>query len=254
MNWYCTVKLLLGNALFPAYCMSCRTAVDAVGTVCVECFQALQMISRPYCYQCGVPFSYALPEGMEDIACDACTLSPPFFDVARALWVYDEASAILIKRLKFSDKTLLAPYLAGLMRLHMLEYIMQADMVTPVPLHPRRLRERRYNQSLLLARALLPPAEQHKLRPQLLLRTRYTAAQTHLTYTERQRNVQDVFVVRPQELACVEGANIVLIDDVLTTGATANACAKILKNAGAAQVTVLTLAKRVQDNDYYPEE
>jgi ComF family protein len=238
-----SLRTLLGNMLFPPYCLLCHGEVDASATVCTDCFSQLRMISRPYCEQCGQPFAYETGETL----CAECQFSPPQFNAARSVWCYNDFSTQLIKKLKYGDHTRLAPYLGGMMRGAGAELLEYATLMTPVPLHRKRLRHRRYNQSFLLAKAIDGGrSSELTLIPDLLQRTRHTVPQTLLTHAERQTNVIGVFSVNVACREIVENARIILIDDVMTTGATLNACAEALQNAGAAWVGVLTLAKRIR--------
>ncbi len=233
----------LTNLLFPPACMVCHVPVSRVGTLCVDCFSSMQMISTPCCHQCGHPFAYEVEHLSR---CDVCLHTNPPYDAARAIWHYDDASSRLIKQLKFADKTQLAPYLAQLMQGCGSALLETATLMAPVPLHRKRLHDRRYNQAMLLA-APLAQATDVPLIPDLLTRTRHTMPQTRLRFAERQRNVEGLFAIPAHHVAQVKGARILLIDDVMTTGATVSACAETLKAHGATWVGVLTLARRVKD-------
>lgn len=172
----------------------------------------------------------------------------PPYDVARAALRYDEQSRCLVTRFKFSDATHLADYLGQILRPHAAPLIEQADIVIPVPLHPHRLRWRRYNQSALLARAISPEARK-KTATNLLRRIKNTTPQTTLDTQARQENVADVFDVPKHLRAVIKDKRIVLVDDVITTGATIHACTQTLKDCGASWVGVITLAKRVIDDE-----
>jgi len=190
---------------------------------------------------CGMPFDFALEAGN---LCAACLRARPPFSRARAAMRYDEHSSRLIFRLKYQDDTRLAavfaPWLAGAGR----ELLQSADALVPVPLHYWRFLGRRYNQAALLARALsrhtgLP------LLPDALERVRATAQQTGLSARQRAKNVRGAFRAHPRRAHHIQGKSLVLLDDVFTTGATLRACTRALLAAGAAGVSVLTLAKRV---------
>jgi ComF family protein len=237
------VTTLLGNALFPPTCLLCDTTTDTAHTLCNACFHAMQMISDPCCARCSHPFEYAMD--WADAPCPSCADAPTTYDAARAVWRYDAYSTRLIRKLKYADQTHLAPYLARVMAGQGVTLLEHAQILAPVPLHPRRLLHRRYNQSMLLARGIARNTPHLTLMPALLQRTRHTPPQTTLSQAKRKRNVAGVFRVHPRTAAYVQGAHILLIDDVMTTGATLNACASVLKNGGAAWVGVLTLAKRV---------
>ena len=229
---------------FPAKCMSCDVIVAKMGSICSECFMEMQALGAPECCKCGQPFAYDMGFGTADVICDNCTAHPPNYDSAKALWAYDDYSGKIVKRFKFSDKTQIAPHLGRLLAQRGADLIDKADIIAPVPLHFKRLRERRYNQAILLCKYL----GASKLCLNLLIRTRYTIPQIELPFNKRQENVQGVFRINPKYARHLQGVNILLIDDVLTTGATLNACAIALKNAGANQVYALTLTKRLLED------
>jgi ComF family protein len=230
---------------FPANCMSCDAFVAKMGSICSECFMQMQMLGAPECRHCGQPFAFDASFG-EQIICDNCTNHPPSYDIAKALWAYDDYSGRIVKHFKFADKTQLAPYLGQLLASRGADLIAGADIIAPVPLHFKRLRERRYNQAALLCKHLNTP----KLCLDLLIRTRYTTPQIELPFNQRQENVKGVFRVNPKYARKLEGKNILLVDDVITTGATLNACASALKIDGADKVFVLTLTKRLLDDSF----
>ncbi len=232
--------------LFPANCMACNVAVAKMGAICAECFTQMQVMQPPECSKCGEPFAF---NSGDCLTCDACAAHPPTYDCAKSLWAYDDYSGKIIKRFKFGDKTANAPHLAEMLAHRGAEMIAVADIIAPVPLHFKRLRERRYNQAAILC-AHICKNHQTKLRQDLLIRTRYTTPQTELPFAKRQENVQGVFRVNPKYARHLSGKTILLIDDVLTTGSTMNACAKALKNEDALSVYVLTLTKRLLDNNY----
>ncbi len=234
---------------FPANCMACNAAVAKMGTICNDCFVRMRIMQAPECHKCGEPFAF---EVENDALCDNCATNPPIYDCAKSLWAYDDLSGKIVKGFKFSDKTSLAPHLGQLLAVRGADLIAKADIIAPVPLHFKRLRERRYNQAGLLCNhiaknTIFNTDNKHKLIQDLLIRTRYTTPQTELPFTKRQQNVDGVFRVNPKYAKSLAGKNILLIDDVITTGATLNACAATLKAKNANEVYVLTLTKRLLD-------
>jgi ComF family protein len=216
--------------------------VDRQGQICAVCWPGLDFIARPYCAICGLPFAYDMGA---DAVCGACLAAPPAFDRARAALVYNDLSARLIVGFKHGDRTHHAPAFARWLRTAGGDLLDAADLVTAVPLHPRRLWARRFNQSAMmagfLARDIGKPAV-----TDLLRRTRRTPSQGGRTRLQRFENVRAAFVVRPSRQAMVAGARVVVIDDVLTTGATVGVVAQCLTRAGAEHVSVLTLARVVR--------
>lgn len=230
------------DLVLPPCCLSCRQPVGEPGTLCGGCWSAVAFLAPPCCCVCGHPFDFDLGP---DALCAACTASRPAWDRARAVARYDDASRPLLVSFKHRDRTDAAPAFGRWMARAGAELLAEADLLVPVPLHRFRLMARRYNQSALLARAIaaetgLPCAAD------LLLRTRRTRSQGRMTRDERERNVRGAFAVRDGRRAALRGRRAVLIDDVLTTGATAAACTAALLRACAAAVDVLTLARVVR--------
>lgn len=201
------------------------------------------MIESPYCACCGIPFVVAVEA---ESLCPECLDAHPEFDVARAALVYDATSAPLVTALKFSDQWAnLSRYVALMLRAGG-DLLQGADMLVPVPLHWRRLITRKFNQSALLAYGL---SEHSGLAcaPEMLQRVLYTKPQMRMKRQERLKNVKRAFAVPDAAHNMLQQKTVVLVDDVVTTGATANACAKALKRAGAKEVRVLALARTVRE-------
>jgi ComF family protein len=228
------------DVLLPPRCLKCGEAVAAAGALCAACWRGITFLGAPCCACCGLPFDYDLGA---DARCGACTREPPSFAHARAAMRYDEESRKLVLAFKHGDRLHLAPALGAWMRRAGGQLIAEADLIVPVPLHWTRLFARRYNQSAVLAHALRP-ADGPPVGADLLLRRRRTPSQGKRNASARRRNVAGAFTVRPGRE--VKGKRILLIDDVLTTGATVSECAKVLLRAGAARVDVLTLARTVR--------
>ncbi|WP_042704316.1 ComF family protein [Azospirillum sp. B506] len=234
---------LLLDALLPPRCLCCGEAVDRQGGLCAACWVKLTFIAPPLCDCCGLPFEY---EAQEGALCGACLASPPPFARARAVLAYDDGSRPLVLGFKHGDRIHAAKaYGVWLARAGKL-LLEDADRLLPVPLHRARLFHRRYNQAALLAQAL----SRHSgvpVTPDLLQRQRFTPTQGGLDRQGRHRNVKGAFRLRPGQSAKeqVTGRRLVLIDDVMTTGATLAECTRVLLRAGAARVDVLTLARVV---------
>ena len=226
--------------LLPPRCLACAAPVAATGTLCTACWRAVTFLGAPCCAGCGYPFDFDVgPGGL----CGACMAAAPRFDRARAAMRYDDASRALVLALKHGDRLHLAPPLAQWMKRAGAELLADTDLQLPVPLHWTRLFARRYNQSALLAQAIAKAGGPLVL-ADALIRRRRTPSQGNKNASARRRNVAGAFVVnRPDE---IRGKRVVLIDDVLTTGATVEECARILKRAGAVRVDVLTLARVVR--------
>ena len=227
------------NLLLPPLCLACDAPVDRNATLCGKCWSAIHFIAPPWCSCCGAPFEAPVGEGM---LCASCIAYPPAFAAARAAMLYDDASKPLLLGFKHGDRTYMAAPLAGWMQRAAADLWAEIDLLIPVPLHRWRLLQRRYNQAALLARKLGVLTDKSVL-PDGLLRLRPTPAQGHMNRAERAKNVKGAFGVNPRHHAAIQGKTILLIDDVLTTGATVNVCSEVLLGAGAREVNVLTLAR-----------
>jgi ComF family protein len=229
-------------AVLPPRCLACGEPVADPGTLCAPCWSRLSFLAGPMCAACGYPFEF---DAGPDALCGACAARRPAWSVARAALVYDDASRGLILALKHGDRTDSAPALSGWMAGAGREMLAAADIVAPVPLHRWRLLGRRFNQSALLAHGIAARAGVACL-PDLLIRRRRTPSQGGLSAAGRARNVAGAFRVNPARAAALVDKRVVLVDDVLTTGATAESCTHTLLRGGATAVDVLTLARVVR--------
>ena len=227
----------LSELCFPPVCPLCRQSMAASEPFCSSCLEAVLPVSPPSCPRCHLPFA---GQDGSDHFCQACLQEPPFFLWARSAGLYDETLRLAIQRFKYQGDFNLDRPLAHLLRAALQDLLRQfrPDLLVAVPLHKTRLRQRSYNQALLLARALgrnldLPAP------CRLLVRTRSTPPQIGLKASERRRNLRGVFAVRRQ----LNGERILLIDDVMTTGATARECCRTLRASGAGEVAVAVLAR-----------
>ncbi len=205
-------------------------------------WERIVWLEHPSCDGCGAPFAYDLGAG---VRCAACEARPRAFDRARCACLYDETSRELILKLKHGDRTDLAVLFAGWLNRAAGDLIEEADLVAPVPMSPGRLFRRRYNQAAEIARALCRRTHSRYL-PDALVRARDTGGQGGRSRIGRAKAVRGAFTVTPAGALRIAGKRILLIDDVLTTGATAEACARAFKAAGARAVDVAAVA-RVQE-------
>jgi len=228
------------DGVLPPRCLACGTIVDEPDALCSSCWAGMRFFAPPWCAVCGLPFPH--PMG-EEAVCADCARQKPSWDRARAVMRYDKHSRHLVLALKHGDRTHVARALGRWMGRAGAELLQGADMIVPVPLHWTRLFTRRYNQAGLLAHAVRaaggPP-----VMADWLVRRRRTPSQGRLGPVARVRNVRGAFAVRR---GCdVKGKRIVLVDDVLTTGATVEECARVLRRGGAAFIGVLTLSRAVR--------
>lgn len=236
------------DLLLPPRCLSCRKPVTADRALCSDCWSEMGFIAEPFCQVCAYPFPF---DAGDENLCGSCAQALPIFRKARAVLRYDGASRAMLLAFKHADRTAAAPSYAAWMARAGESLLRDAALLVPVPLHRRRLFLRRYNQAALLATELSRLTDRPAI-PDLLERTKATASQGHLSPAERVRNVSAAFRLRPAAQDLVRGKTILLVDDVLTTGATVSACARVLLRAGAASVDVLVLARVLPDGGGSP--
>jgi ComF family protein len=237
-------KTALLDLLFPPLCIACREPLGAGLGFCAACWTSIVFLDGPMCDCCGLPFGVDPGEGTR---CAACLARPPAYERARALLVYDDNSRAPILALKHADRLELVPGFAQWLERSGRPLLAESDLIVPVPLHRFRLWRRRYNQAAELARVLARRTSK-PVAVRALERSRPTESQGAMASAKaRRRNVLRAF--RVPEPGLVAGRNILLVDDVLTTGATAEACARALKRAGAARVQILTLARVVKASE-----
>lgn len=229
------------DLVLPPQCLACGDLVASHGVLCPACWETVTFLTPPQCAICGIPFPFEMEPGT---ICAACARQRPPYGRARAAMTYAETSRKLLIAFKHADRTdATAAYGRWLLRAGA-ELLDDADLVVPVPLHWTRLLARRYNQAALLAQKVAGAAGL-PFAPRLLRRRRRTASQGHMSPTQRRTNVQGAFIVTEKARSSFAGKRVLLVDDVMTTGATAEACARALTRAGAAGVDVLTLARVV---------
>ena len=232
----------LADFLLPPVCISCRTRIGSHGLLCGSCFAKIDFITSPLCARLGVPLPF---EAGDPLLSAAAIASPPVYDRARAAAHYSDTMRELIQSFKYRDRHEGLPLLARWLKRAGDELLSDADLILPVPLYPTRAWRRRFNQSAMLAIALnrlsgVPVA------CFILKRVRRTASQVGLTASQRRRNVAGAFRIDKGRAHELKAKKLVVVDDVITTGATAEACARVLKRSGAARVDILALARAVE--------
>lgn len=225
----------------PPRCPACGAVVPGDGAFCAGCWQQLEFLGEPCCARCALPFPYAQGEGA---LCGGCLEEAPYYDRLRAAVAYGEIARGVALKLKYGGRPGVARQLAGLMQRHL--EAGDDPLLVPVPLHRWRIWRRGYNQAALIAEAL---AQRDGIDVDLfaLERTKATPVLKGLGRAARLRAVRGAFRMAPGAEARIAGRNVALIDDVYTTGATANACAGVLRRAGAARIEVLTWARVVRE-------
>jgi ComF family protein len=237
-----TARFALG-IVYPPTCIACAAATGEAHTLCAACWGEVRFIERPFCERLGTPFGVDL--GI-DLLSPAAIADPPVFQRARAAARYDDVARALVHRLKYGDRLELAKALGGMMARAGAELLADADVIVPVPLHRSRLWWRRFNQAMALG-AVISRASRVPCDPFLLARVKRTQSQVGLTKHQRGENLQGAFRVGPGAKPRLEGKRVLLVDDVVTTGATANACSRALLRGGASAVDVLAFARVVAD-------
>ncbi len=227
------------NLIVPPLCLSCRKPITEPRNLCADCWRDLGLISRPICDITGAPLAFDAGPGARS---PELRWNHPLYDKARAATVFSDTSRRLVHALKFHDTPGVAPLMARLMAPAIADLAEEADVIVPVPLHRSRLAARKFNQAVAIADALSPlvgkPVDRFSL-----ARIRATAKQSGLRHTDRADNLDRAFAVTAPDK--IRGKSVLVVDDVLTSGATADAIALALKGAGASLVYVAVFAKVV---------
>lgn len=234
------------NIIFPPTCIVCKHLTDKEDGICFECLGKIDFISNPKCSCCGYPFEVLYPDNKgntKNYICPRCSLFPPIYNKCLSSVRYNDASKKILLPFKHADKGHYAKVMGKLMATTMMEVKDDIDLIIPVPLHIKRMLKRKYNQSALLA-TRISNITNKEIAYNVLFRGKFKESQGHLSHNRRKANVFGNFKVKNANL--VKGKTVLLIDDVYTTGATVNECAKVLKFAGATKVIVLTFARIVK--------
>jgi ComF family protein len=226
------------NIVFPAKCVICNVMTSEGLALCSECWKKIDFITDPNCELCGFPFDFDAGEG---VFCAECNQAPPYFDKALSLFKYSKHSKALIFKLKYHDQLHVAQFLARLIA-DKLQKLYEYRVVMSVPLHGKRIRKRLYNQSAVIG-SHVAKLTRLEFFPNALIKKRHDTPQNQLSRRQRKKNVLNSFDIADEDKKFIEGRNIILIDDVYTTGSTANECSKTLKKAGCGKILVVTAAR-----------
>ncbi len=236
-------KPLLARALrfvYPPRCIACGEEVETEKALCGPCWSEAWFISAPCCDGCAAPLPGA--DDGERLLCDDCTTEPRPWSAGRAVVVYSGTGRRITLALKHGDRLDIAGPVGRWMAAAARDILADSDLIAPVPLHWTRLFRRRYNQAALLADVVGAGAGR-MVAPDLLLRRRRTIMQKGMTREERMDNQRTAITVNPKRLSAIAGKRILLVDDVMTTGATLSACAEACHAAGAAVVKIVVFAR-----------
>ncbi len=239
MRWISKIISWPLDFALPQRCAGCGVVQPGPGDFCGPCWQALSHMPPSGCVRCGLPMEQS------GLICGPCLANPPSHDGVHAAVDYGDIARRVVLRLKYGRKLGLAPVMARLMLRH--AATVPEAILVPVPLHWTRLWHRGFNQSLVIARSIARQTGQ-QVHPNLLVRVRRTQSLGGLGRAARAREVWGVFALNTRlDLPDVRGREVLLVDDVYTTGATANACARLLKRKGARSVHILCWARVLQD-------
>ena len=238
----------VADLFLPPICIRCHAPISAHGVLCAGCWQGINFIMPPLCSRLGLPLPYASGEDMQ--LSSMALRHPPVYGRARAVARFDGVMRDLVHGLKYADRHEAVNLFGRMLCSAGTELLRDADMLMPVPLHRVRLWKRRFNQAAILA-GRLSAATGLPLELSALRRIRRTASQVGLSRGQRRGNVADAFAVAPTAAARIRGKRILLVDDVITTGATLGACARVLKEAGAVEVDCLALAIVVDEDEIF---
>ena len=227
---------------FPSQCLPCSKIIGKDALFCSACWQKLQFITDPKCKICSHPFEYM--SSHSQLICSKCLIKKPAFDQVMTLFRYNSIIKKIIGDFKYRDATYLSKKLAKILFNKFKKDIETVDFIVAIPLHHKRLRQRKFNQATLLAKEI-SKCSGKELFYDLLLPIKNTKTQVELRKKQRELNLKNAFVINAKYLEMVRGKNILLIDDVMTTGTTLDNCAKVLKKAGAKSVICATIAKAV---------
>jgi len=234
----------IADLIIPPSCIACQAPLGGHDAICAACWKDVQFIRAPVCDRLGLPMPFDTGAGAVSAAALA---NPPTYDRARAVAQFSGVMRDMILQFKYGDTHNARKLFGRWLTSAGAELIAGCDLITPVPMHRRRLLSRRFNQSAMLALEVARNSG-HRYEPTLVTRTRATRSQVGLSSDQRRRNLAGAFTVSARQQQRIAGNHILLIDDVITTGTTLNACARALRRAGASRVDALALAIVTNDS------
>ncbi|WP_338406253.1 MULTISPECIES: ComF family protein [unclassified Wolbachia] len=226
------------NLIFPNVCVSCECIIDENLNLCSECNKKINFLTKHYCNVCGIVISDNI------YTCGKCIINPPSFKVLRSVFAYDQHSKNMIINFKFFDNLNYVKIYAKWIYQANQDTFQNAEVVIPIPLHKMRLFKRKYNQAALLAKEL-SKLSNLSYTPFAIKRLRHTTPQAGLSLKQREKNLKKAFSISNKKI--IENKIVILVDDVVTTGATVRSCSQEILNSGAKEVRVLSLARTVND-------
>ncbi|WP_341816992.1 ComF family protein [Wolbachia endosymbiont (group A) of Agelastica alni] len=226
------------NLIFPNVCVSCECIIDENLNLCSECNKKINFLTKHYCNVCGVVISDNI------YTCGKCIINPPTFKVLRSVFAYDQHSKNMIINFKFFDNLNYVKIYAKWIYQANQDTFQNAEVIIPIPLHKMRLFKRKYNQAALLAKEL-SKLSNLSYTPFAIKRLRHTTPQAGLSLKQREKNLKKAFSISNKKI--IENKIVILVDDVVTTGATVRSCSQEILNSGAKEVRVLSLARTVND-------
>ncbi len=230
------------NLILPPRCIATDEIVGEQGSISPKYWPLLNFSEKPLCEICGQIFEFHIEDGM---TCATCIDKKPHFDMARSALIYDDFSSKMILKFKHGDKQHASISFAKWMLRAGSEFINSGDIIAPVPLHRFRLFKRKFNQSGILASEIAKYIEAKPVLD-LIIRQKHTPPQKGLNAEKRRKNVARAFIINPKYKDLIKGKNIIIIDDVYTSGATLNECSKLLKTGKADKIFCLTIAQTKQ--------
>lgn len=225
------------NLIFPNVCVSCECIIDENLNLCSECNKKINFLTKHYCNVCGVVISDNI------YTCGKCIINPPPFKVIRSVFAYDQHSKNMIINFKFFDNLNYVKIYAKWIHQANQDTFQNAEVIIPIPLHKMRLFKRKYNQAALLAKEL-SKLSNLSYTPFAIKRLRHTAPQAGLSLKQREKNLKKA---KTSNKKIIKNKIVILVDDVVTTGATVRSCSQEILNSGAKEVRVLSLARTVND-------